>query len=85
MAKILLLQTTQLQIVVCNFLANKHSIVVLQGLIYNCRKAQTKKLKLFKVFDKIRLKNKLKTKLRRRRKELNEVEKNMVDRVSGPE
>ena len=48
MAKILLLQTTQLQTVVCHFLGNKHSIVVLQGLIYNCRKSQTKKPKLSK-------------------------------------
>ena len=46
MAKNLPRQTTELQIVVRHFLANKHSIVVLQELIYNCRKAQTKKLKL---------------------------------------
>ena len=33
MAKILSIQTNRLQIVVCHFLANKHSIVLLQGLI----------------------------------------------------
>ena len=41
---------TQLQMTVCHFLTNKHSIAVLKGLIYNSQKAQTKKLKLFKGF-----------------------------------
>lgn len=42
------LKTTQFQIVVCQFLAGKHSIVVLKRMIYICQKAQTKKLKLSK-------------------------------------
>ena len=48
MLKILLLQATQFQIVYHHFLANKHSIAVLQGLIYISQKAQTKKVKLYK-------------------------------------
>ena len=42
MAKIILLQATQLQIVDLKFLTNKHSIVVLQELIYICQKAPPK-------------------------------------------
>ena len=48
--KIFLLQITQLQIVACHFLANKHPIVTFEGLIYIYRKAQVKKLKLSKDF-----------------------------------
>ena len=48
--EILSSKTTQLQITVCHFLTNKHSIAVLKGQIYNYQKAQTKKLKLFKGF-----------------------------------
>ena len=46
MAKILPLQTTQIEILVRHFFANKHSITVLQGPIYYWWKAQTIKLKL---------------------------------------
>ena len=56
-----------------SFFENKRSIVAQQGLIYNCRKAQTKKVP--KPCDKIQIKNKVKRKLRRRCKELNEDEK----------
>ena len=65
MAKIRPLQTTQLQVVVLHFLTKKYSTLVLQGLIYICRKAPPKSSSSPKACDKIQIKNKNKRKSRK--------------------
>ena len=65
MTKMLLLQTAQLQIMICHFLAKKHSIIDLQGLIYFAEKSRQKNWSYPKAFDNLQIKKKLKRKLRR--------------------
>ena len=75
MAKILPLQTTQLQIVACLFLANKHPFAVLHRLVYICCKATQKTEGIQRLPTKYKLRINLKEKRGRHRKELNEDEK----------
>ena len=60
MAKIFLLQTNQLQIVVRYFLANKHSIVYCKGWFTIAEKPKPKSWSYPKACDKIKVKRKLK-------------------------